>query len=281
MDSTTRIASTAVTDRPGPGRRRANPAPGTAARLRRWRNVCLATAIGLITVAVPPLLIPDRDPAPVKDAQQDAQPQPGPSQEPSSTAASPASSPAASAASSAGRPSASAGATVSRPPSGAAGAAPCATSGGAASPPACTVYTNTLGPGWQAAGAGANVFPAERVPGSDVVAIRVEPKQDGASVWLSAGTAATVPGTLRLRVYGGRVNGTVARVSLSSTATADRSRTALINAPADVWTEFEFPVASLLPDGGRTVQRIDFMIVDEAVPASYRFFIDDIAFVQR
>ncbi|MER7277822.1 hypothetical protein ABT369_25615 [Dactylosporangium sp. NPDC000244] len=275
------------TEQPGRGRRHAD---GTqrAATLRRWRNICLMAAIGLITVAVPPLLIPGDDPA-----ADDAQPSAGPAMgavTSQGTAAAPSASAGASGGPSSGpataapsgtAPSATSGtvAAFSPPATDRSGAVPCATSGGSASPPACTVYTNTLGPGWQVAAANGNVFAAERVPGSDVVAIRIEPKENGTTVWLSAATAATMPASLRLRIYGGRVNGTVARLSLSSTTEPNRSRTVLVNAPADVWTDFTFPVADLLPAGGQTVQRIDLTVVHEAVPHAYRFFVDDIAFV--
>ncbi|MGI5182452.1 RICIN domain-containing protein [Dactylosporangium sp. CA-152071] len=94
-------------------------------QLRRWRNVCLAVAIGLITVAVPPLLIPDDKPAPASDASTGAElamdasspasaaaPSAARAMDPSSTATGP-TSPAAASASASSRATASASATTS------------------------------------------------------------------------------------------------------------------------------------------------------------------------
>ncbi|MDR7325749.1 MULTISPECIES: hypothetical protein [Catenuloplanes] len=153
-------------------------------------------------------------------------------------------------------------------------------SAGASPRPACAVYTTALGSGWSAEGVGVKVVPAGLVPGTDIVALRVEPKEKTASVSLIASEPFTVPdGTvLKLRIYGGRLHGTVARLALSPTTGFATARPATLNAPVDEWVPFTVPVADLLP-GGAPIRRIDLEIATEAVPNAYRFFVDDVAFV--
>ncbi|MDQ0369847.1 hypothetical protein [Catenuloplanes indicus] len=151
---------------------------------------------------------------------------------------------------------------------------------GASPRPACAVYTTALGSGWSAEGVGVKVVPAGLVPGTEIVALRVEPKEKTASVSLVASEPFTVAdGTvLKLRIYGGRLHGTVARLALSPTTEFATDRPATLNAPVDEWVPFTVPVADLLPGGG-PIRRIDVEIATEAVPNAYRFFIDDVAFV--
>ena len=244
-----------------------------AARPRWGRYAALAVAVGVVAVGVPPLIAPPDEPAlpaaasvpPPATASRDAGPVPSPSPVPSSLPPSPSPSAGPSTA-----PSTSTGA----PP----GPARCVTAG--ASPrPACAVYTTALGSGWSAEGMGVKVVPAGLVPGTDVVALRVEPKEKTASVSLVASEPFTVAdgAQLKLRIYGGRLHGTVARLTLSGTAGPARERPATLNAPVDEWVPFTVPVADLLPGGG-PIRRIDVEIATEAVPNAYRFFIDDVEF---
>ncbi|MDP9796295.1 hypothetical protein J2S43_004807 [Catenuloplanes nepalensis] len=231
----------------------------------RWgRYAALAVAVGVIAVGVPPLIAPPDEPsAPVAASQPAATPGPSPSPSPSpGPASTPSLSP---------NPSASPSATP--------GPARCV-AGGASPRPACAVYTTALGSGWAAEGVGVKVVPAGLVPGTEIVALRVEPKEKTASVSLIASEPFTVAdGTvLKLRIYGGRLHGTVARLALSPTTEFATDRPATLNAPVDEWVPFTVPVADLLPGGG-PIRRIDLEIATEAVPNAYRFFIDDVAFV--
>ncbi|WP_033341814.1 hypothetical protein [Catenuloplanes japonicus] len=227
----------------------------------RWgRYAALAVAVGVVTIAVPPLIAPSDEPTqPVAAAQSPA----------GSPSADPTPSPSPAAAQS---PSASPSASPSPGP------AACVT-GGASPRPACAVYTTALGSGWTAEGVGVKVVPAGLVPGTDIVALRVEPKEKTASVSLIASEPFTVPdgARLTLRIYGGRLHGTVARLALSPTTEFSHDRPATLNAPVDEWVSFTVPVADLLPGGG-PIRRIDLEIATEAVPNAYRFFIDDVAF---
>ncbi|MET7392774.1 hypothetical protein ABZS66_04670 [Dactylosporangium sp. NPDC005572] len=148
---------------------------------------------------------------------------------------------------------------------------PCGT--GAGSRPACAVYGAALGTGWSIESAGVKVVPAGVVPGTDQVALRVEPKEKTAFVALVA-TAAVTATTLRFRVYGGRVHGTVLRVTVAETAGRPAAAPVVLTAPVDVWTAFELDLAELLP--GRALRRIDLVIATDMVPNAYRFFVDDV-----
>lgn len=241
-----------------------------AARPRWGRYAALAVAVGVIAVGVPPLIAPPEESA-LPVAASAAPSAPGPTASPAPIA-SPSSTPVAS-------PSRSASPSPSLSASPAPGPARCVDAG--ASPrPACAVYTTALGSGWSAEGVGVKVVPAGLVPGTEIVALRVEPKEKTASVSLIASEPFTVAdGTLlKLRIYGGRLHGTVARLTLSPTTEFATARPATLNAPVDEWVPFTVPVADLLPGGG-PIRRIDVEIATEAVPNAYRFFIDDVAFV--
>ncbi|MFI5838960.1 hypothetical protein ACIA8K_04490 [Catenuloplanes sp. NPDC051500] len=231
----------------------------------RWgRYAALAVAVGVVTVAVPPLIAPPDEPALPAAA----------SQPPSVVTSQPASPGPVLSSSPSPSPSASAPAS----PSTSSGPAGCVAAG--SSPrPACAAYTTALGSGWTAEGVGVKVVPAGLVPGTEIVALRVEPKEKTASVSLIASEPFTVAdGTvLKLRIYGGRLHGTVARLALSPTTAFSHDRPATLNAPVDEWVSFTVPVADLLPTGG-PIRRIDLEIATEAVPNAYRFFIDDVAF---
>jgi hypothetical protein len=139
----------------------------------------------------------------------------------------------------------------------------------------------TLGTGWQVDGAGTKVLPGEKVPGTEQIAIRVETQQPTASVTLQATMPVGVPdnGRLQLRVYGARVYGTILRLSMSASGSADTSRTVVLTAPADTWTSFTVRVADLSPGGHPSVRRIDLAVATDQLPRAYRFFLDDIALI--
>ena len=217
-------------------------------------------AIGAATVAVPPLIAPRGGSAELPQPATALGTESGPTPDVTFIPSGPAIQPA------------DATPAVARP-------APCSPTAAilAAGVPACAVYRTTLGNGWQIDGAGVKVVAGATVPGSERAAMRVEPEQDVASVSLVASRPFTVPsgGHLSLRVYGGRVHGTVLRVSTSPTKTADRSDPVVVTAPADQWSTFVVQLA-----GGRPVQRIDLVIATDLVPHAYRFFVDDVEFVK-
>ncbi|MDG6102212.1 hypothetical protein Daura_44210 [Dactylosporangium aurantiacum] len=210
----------------------------------------LAVAIGLVTVGVPPLLLPrDHDPAPTAlptTSPPAAPPTVSPSSQspPVSPAASPTASPA---------------------------APPCGTGGSAR--PSCTVYGAAVGTGWTVQSVGVKVVTNGVVPGTDQVALRVEPKEKTAAVALVAAGPVTAT-RLTLRVYGGRVHGTVLRVTVSATTQPSGVPPVVLTAPVDVWTPFELDLRELAP--GRPVRRIDLVVATDMLPNAYRFFVDDL-----
>jgi hypothetical protein len=151
------------------------------------------------------------------------------------------------------------------------------TAAGPADPdrPACLAYQAALGSGWRVAAVDAKVLPGDRVPGSDQLALRVEPQQRTASVALVAAAPLVAPGRLLASVYGGRVRGTSLRLSASSSTDADGSRTVVLTAPPDQWTAFSVDLARLLP-AGAVVRRIDFGLAYDLTPNTGRFFLDGV-----
>lgn len=210
----------------------------------------LAVAIGLVTVGVPPLLLPrDQDPPAA------AAPSPPTSAAGAGSAASPSPS-----------LSLSPGQTV----------APCGTGG--STRPSCTVYGAAVGTGWTVQSAGVKVVTSGVVPGTDQVALRVEPKEKAAAVTLLAAVPVTAT-RLTFRVYGGRVHGTVLRVTVSATAAPAATAPVVLTAPVDVWTPFELDLRELAPapDGQLPpVRRIDLVVATDMLPNAYRFFLDDL-----
>lgn len=214
----------------------------------------LAVGIGLVTVGVPPLLLPrDRKAAPPAAMATTA---------PNATSTAPSAS--------ASGTSTSTSISASSTASSATAAQACGTGG--STRPACTVYGAALGTGWAVESAGVKVVPAGVVPGTDQVAFRVEPKEKTASVALVAATPVAAR-HLRFRVYGGRVHGTVLRVSAAGGGGPGRAPVVL-SAPVDVWTVFEVELAEFIPGGA--LRRLDFVIATDMVPNAYRFFLDDI-----
>lgn len=207
----------------------------------------LAVAIGLVTVGVPPLLLPrDHTPAPA------TLPTAAPPTAQSPGAASPTASPSVS-------------------PTASPGAPPCGTGGSAR--PACTVYGAAVGTGWTVQSVGVKVVTNGVVPGTDQVALRVEPKEKTAAVaFVAAGPVAAT--RLTVRVYGGRVHGTVLRVTVSATTQPSGAPPVVLTAPVDVWTPFELDLRELAP--GRPVRRIDLVVATDMLPNAYRFFVDDL-----
>jgi hypothetical protein len=142
--------------------------------------------------------------------------------------------------------------------------------------PACRAYQATLGSGWRIASIEAEVLPADPVPGSQQIALRVEPQQRTASVALVAVVPLVAPRRLVASVYGGRVRGTSLRVSASSSPDADASRSVVLTAPPDRWTAFTVDLAPLLPADRPVVRRIDFRLAYDLTPNTSRFFLDGI-----
>jgi hypothetical protein len=215
----------------------------------------LAVAIGLVTVGVPPLLLPRGQEPPAA-----APPTAGSSAAGSSAAGS----------SAAGSPVA----VPSVAPTGAAsspGAPPCGTGGSGR--PSCTVYGAAVGTGWTVQSTGVKVVTNGVVPGTDQVALRVEPKEKTAAVALVAAGPVTAT-RLTFRVYGGRVHGTVLRVTVSATAAPAGTPPVVLTAPVDVWTPFEIDLREVAP--GLPVRRIDLVVATDMLPNAYRFFVDDL-----
>ncbi|MEV4513136.1 hypothetical protein AB0K00_29700 [Dactylosporangium sp. NPDC049525] len=204
----------------------------------------LAVAIGLVTVGVPPLLLPrDQDPPAARSSP--------------SAVASPSASVAASPAVDSPAPSP--------------GAPPCGTGG--SSRPSCSVYGAAVGTGWTVQSTGVKVVTNGVVPGTDQVALRVEPKEKAASVALVAAGPVTAT-RLTFRVYGGRVHGTVLRVTVSATTAPSGAAPVVLTAPVDVWTPFDLDLRELAP--GQPVRRIDLVVATDMLPNAYRFFVDDL-----
>ncbi|MEU0555337.1 hypothetical protein [Dactylosporangium sp. NPDC006015] len=215
----------------------------------------LAVAIGLVTVGVPPLLLPrDRNPSPSAAPAAVAPPVPAAGASPSAVGNSGGS------------------AAQSQPASPVAPAAsPCGTAGSAR--PACTVYGAAVGTGWSVRSVGVKVVTDGVVPGTDQVALRVEPKEKTAAVALVAATPVAAT-RLTFRVYGGRVHGTVLRVTVSATPDPAGTPPLVLTAPVDVWTPFDVDLRELAP--GRPVRRIDLVVATDMLPNAYRFFVDDL-----
>jgi hypothetical protein len=122
----------------------------------------------------------------------------------------------------------------------------------------------------------AEVLPGDRVPGSQRVALRVEPRQRNASVALVAVAPLVAPRRLLASVYGGRARGTSLRVSASGSTDPDTSRSVVLTAPPDRWTAFAVDLAPLLPAGRSVVRRIDFGLAYDLTPNTGRFFLDGV-----
>jgi hypothetical protein len=234
-----------------------------APRKRRLCWLGLAAGIAVTTVAVPALIFP-------RGGQRTS-----PTRAASSSTAALSPSPGGSAAP----------ATVAAPPDSPASPAACAGRATAkdgqvyADRPSCRAYQGTLGAGWQVAAVDATALPGERVPGSDRIALRVEPQQRSASVALVAAVPVAAPGRLLASVYGGRVRGTSLRVSASGSAQADPSRSVVLTAQPDRWTTFNVDLTALLPAGRPAIRRIDFGLAYDATPNTGRFFLDDIELI--
>jgi hypothetical protein len=218
--------------------------------------VVLVAAVGVVTVAVPPLIAPDEGGS-------------------GSTATAPTTPATGSATATTPAPTSTSLPTLTSSPGEATRpqCAPVNPSAVAAGLPSCTVYSTALGNGWAIESTGVKVVPAGVVPGTDQVAIRVEPEEKVASVSLVAAVPVTLPAgaRLRFRVYGGRVHGTVLRVSVQPGA----GKPVVLTAPVDVWSSFAVEVGTQ-----RTVQRIDLVIATDMVPNAYRFFVDDVEFAR-
>jgi hypothetical protein len=137
--------------------------------------------------------------------------------------------------------------------------------------PSCRAYHATLGKGWQITGLDTTWVTGDRVPGTQRLALRVEPRQHTASVTLVP-AAPVLPGvTLTASVYGGRTRGTSLRVS------AGAGTSVVLTAGPDRWTSFTVDLAALLP--GPALRRLDFALAYDLTPNTGRFFLDDIALV--
>jgi hypothetical protein len=209
----------------------------------------LLTGIAAATVAVPPLITPDKKAAPVPPVASMAPPA---ALVPAVTAA----------------PSASGPATC----------APAAKGGTVevTSRPSCAIFTGSMGNGWTVAGNGMKVLPGEIVPDTQERAMRVErtrPAIPATAVALTAKPAVGVPpgDRLRLRVWGGREFGTVLKLSVAPGGTGSMTLTA----PADKWTTFTVRLSELTH--APTLARIDLAVAADQVPNVNRFFLDDIA----
>lgn len=247
------------------GRRRRPPEAGWLAG--RGRYAVLVAAVGIITVVVAPLIAPDRGAGPVGA--------------PAATRTVPATSTDATVAPTVAptvTPTVTPTLLASAGPSTAAAVPSCAPATAAtvvAGLPACAVYTTALGNGWAIESTGVRVIAAGVVPGTDIVALRVEPQEKAASVSLVAAVPVRVPdgARLRFRVYGGRVHGTVLRVTVSADARPSGTAPVVLTAPVDVWTTFAVDLGTQ-----HTVRRIDLVIATDLVPNAYRFFVDDLVF---
>jgi hypothetical protein len=232
----------------GQHRRRASAVTG-----QRVGLALLLVGIAAATVAVPPLITPDRQARP-------APPVPSAPLAPSPiTALAPA-------------------VTASKKP----GPRPCvptrSAEGGTVevgTRPACTVYAGSVGNGWRIVADGLKVLPGEVVPDTKETAMRVERSRPALPHTTMALVAATPVGVqagtrLRLRVWGGRDFGTVLRLATSPGGTA-----VTLTAPADTWTAFSVKLADL--SGKPTLGRVDLTVAADQVPNVNRFFLDDIA----
>jgi hypothetical protein len=222
---------------------------------RRIGLGALLAGIAAATVAVPPLITPDKKAAqvpPVASAVPPAALVPAGTASPSHPAA----------------PSAT-------------GPAPCApaANGGTVEVtgrPACAIFTGGLGNGWTVTGDGMKVLPGEIVPGTRQTAMRVErsrPAIPATAVALTAEAAVGVaPGErLKLRVWGGRQFGTVLRLSVAPGGTGSVTLTA----PADKWTTYSVRLSELTH--APALARIELAVAADQVPNVNRFFLDDIA----
>ena len=144
---------------------------------------------------------------------------------------------------------------------------------GGSSRPACTIYGAAVGTGWAVRSTGVKVVTDGVVPGTDQVALRVEPKDKTAAFALVAAGPVTAA-RLTFRVYGGRVHGTVLRVTVSATTQPSGTPPVVLTAPVDVWTPFEVDLRELAP--GQPVRRIDLVVATDMLPNAYRFFVDDV-----
>lgn len=142
--------------------------------------------------------------------------------------------------------------------------------------PDCAVYTTSLGNGWTASADGLKVLPGEVVPDTREPAMRVErsrPAVPATAMTISARSAVGLgPGArLGLRVWGGREFGTVLELSVAPAGTG----AVTLVAPADKWTTYTVKLSELTR--GRTLTRISLVVAADRVPNVNRFFLDDIA----
>lgn len=251
-----------VTDS-GQHRRRARGVPA-----QRFGLGALLVGIAVATVAVPPLITPEkkgRTAAP-------AAPAPIAQLAPAGTASQPATLPATPAAS-----------TPISAPASAPGPKPCApaATGGiveVSTRPACGIYTGSLGNGWSVTGNGMKVLPGATVPETKEPALRVErarPAIPASALTITAKQPVGVAAgdRLTLRVWGGREYGTVLKLSAGPAGTGSVT----ITAPADKWTSYTVKLAELTQ--GNNLSRIDVTVAADQVPNVNRFFLDDIALV--
>jgi hypothetical protein len=235
------------------GGQRSRRAPGVTGR--RIGLGALLAGIAAATVAIPPLITPDKKAAPVPPVASAVPPAalvPAGTASPSHPAA----------------PSAT-------------GPAPCApaANGGTVEVtgrPACAIFTGGLGNGWTVTGDGMKVLPGEIVPGTRQTAMRVErsrPAIPATAVALTAKSAVGVaPGErLKLRVWGGRQFGTVLGLSVAPGGTGSVTLTA----PADKWTTYSVRLSELTH--APALGRIELAVAADQVPNVNRFFLDDIA----
>ena len=237
----------------GDGAQHRRRAPGVTGH--RLGLGALLAGIAAATVAIPPLITPDREPAAAPPATSLAPP-------------------------AALVPAVTAVASPSRSPSsGPARCVPAAAQDGTVEVtrrPSCAVYAGSMGNGWTVTGDGMKVLPAAVVPDTKEAAIRVErtrPAVPATSIAFAAKAAIGIApgGRLTLRIWGGREFGTVVKLSVRP---AGRGSVTL-TAPADRWTTFTVKLSELT--SGTTLARIDLAIAADQLPNVNRFFLDDIA----
>ena len=145
--------------------------------------------------------------------------------------------------------------------------------------PSCGIYDGSLGNGWAATGDGMKVMPGEVVHETGEPAMRVErtrPALDETAMALTPATPVGLrPGDkLRLRIRGGREYGTVLRLTVAPSGTGRVTLTA----PPEKWTTFTVALGELTTRDRLT--RIDLEIADDQVPNVNNFFLDDIAIIR-
>ena len=255
--------------------------PAEGGQHRRGASAVVAQRLGLglllagiaaATVAVPPLITPDREAAPERAAAIPAviaSPSP------------PVSVPASSSPSATEKTSATPKTSENPGKTAKPGPVTCApvVKGGSVevtTRPSCGIYDGSLGNGWAATGDGMKVMPGEVVHETREPAMRVErtrPALDETAMALTPATPVGLrPGDkLRLRIRGGREYGTVLRLTVAPSGTGRVTLTA----PPEKWTTFTVALDELTARDRLT--RIDLEIADDQVPNVNNFFLDDIA----